>query len=116
VSNYILLSLCVLFLIKTSLRLIKAEIIAFWVSYHSFLTIPCIPREKPRERERKTKSERLHLFYPIQIWFSRSFLSLPLSLLAIIIFHKAVTICEIFGFREKMIKMKELLTPLLPTS
>lgn len=90
-SNYILLSLCILFLIKTSLRLIKAEILAYWASYLLFLIIPFIPREKAREREKENRKgvgsegegrrgehrHRHHLLYPNQIFFSRFFLSSP---------------------------------------
>lgn len=89
-SNYILLSLCILFLIKTSLWLIKAEILVYWASYLLFLVIPRIPKEKARERERKYKGWGVRKkegggnrdtgtisYIQIKSFFSRFFLSSP---------------------------------------
>lgn len=82
-SNYILLSLCILFLIKTSLTLIKAEVLAFQARHFSFLTIPCVPGKKASKRiEGKKKSETKRdglLLHPNQTCFSSCLSMLPCS-------------------------------------
>lgn len=49
-KNYILLSLCMILLNKTALRIIKADIFTNGGSYLSFLTVLYIHREEDRER------------------------------------------------------------------
>lgn len=80
-SNYILLSLCILFLIKTSLTLIKAEVLAFQARHFSFLTIPCVPGkkaskriegEKKKVRQRETGSSYIQIKPVLAVVFLRS--------------------------------------------
>lgn len=122
-SNYILLSLCILFLNKTSLRIIKADIYIYIyvLGQLPFILNSSLHTQKERQgkgkitkKSLKGQRDRLRPLYQIKSALAGLFWAPP-SLLTIALFYKAVTICEILCFREKMIKMKELLTPLPPT-